>query len=387
MSSNWSCILYERNIVIHSEESDAAFQHFYPLSLLEAYTRSLASKISVPTISSRVPPSETLTKKFIFPPVPRGSEIDTPEPPATPTTNGTNADLTTTDHNGTNGGQESISPATTVPLPLPLSATPTVVAHPNPNPFPFPPWYPESAHFVRQWWPSLPGIPRVSCTVVLLASHDPETHRTRFVLAQHYFRVPLSHANWVHGHGPGETGRSMEAGTDEIHVDGNIEGDVHRELKEDAGVEEARVETTEDETDDDALMRLWYVSTPFEVVCVLDGTEDEDEAGGMSERPRPLVAVDFGHAVWIEYVENEDDRATRPEGDPEAKWLRFVTFPAFGVGDDEDGPRIGAEGDVRTLEIPHELDLDNVETINIDQSQGAVILSVKEGKIFILCYE
>ena len=46
-----------------------------------------------------------------------------------------------------------------------------------------------------------------------------------------------------------------------------------------------------------------------------------------------------------------------------------------------------AEGKVRTLEIPEELDLDSVETINIDQSQGAVILSVKQGKIFILCYE
>ena len=45
------------------------------------------------------------------------------------------------------------------------------------------------------------------------------------------------------------------------------------------------------------------------------------------------------------------------------------------------------EGTVRTLEIPDELDLDTVETINIDQSQGAVIISVKEGKIFILCYE
>jgi hypothetical protein len=45
------------------------------------------------------------------------------------------------------------------------------------------------------------------------------------------------------------------------------------------------------------------------------------------------------------------------------------------------------EAVVRTLEIPEELDLDVVETINIDQSQGAVILSVKDGKIFILRYE
>jgi hypothetical protein len=170
-------------------------------------------------------------------------------------------------------------------------------------------------------------------------------------------------------------------------VNGNTDVHVHPELQERSAVEGADAGRTEDGTSDDALMRLWYVSTPFEVVCVLDGTEDEDEAGGLSERPRPLVAVDFGHAVWIEYVENEDDRAMRPEGDPEAKWLRFVTFPAFGGGDEGDGPRIGTEGEVRTLEIPHELELDNVETINIDQSQGAVILSVKEGKIFILCYE
>jgi len=42
---------------------------------------------------------------------------------------------------------------------------------------------------------------------------------------------------------------------------------------------------------------------------------------------------------------------------------------------------------VRTLQVPDELDLGLVETINIDQSQGAVILSDRDGKIFILCYE
>ncbi len=34
---------------------------------------------------------------------------------------------------------------------------------------------------------------------------------------------------------------------------------------------------------------------------VLDDTEDDDP-DGMTDRPRPLVAVDFGHAVWVEYL-------------------------------------------------------------------------------------
>ena len=48
---------------------------------------------------------------------------------------------------------------------------------------------------------------------------------------------------------------------------------------------------------------------------------------------------------------------------------------------------MAVEGAMRTLDIPEELDLGGVETINIGQSQGAVVLSVKEGKIFIHCYE
>jgi len=157
-----------------------------------------------------------------------------------------------------------------------------------------------------------------------------------------------------------------------------------------------------DEVDNDALMHLWYVSTPFEVVCITEGADEEDpEDGVITERPRPLVAVDFGHAVWIEFVDNEDSRtredldneddSSRPPRDIEEKWLRFVTFPPFGEGlekmgeNDQRWSRAG--GEVRTLEIPDDLDLDAVETINIDQSQGAVILSVKDGKIFILCYE
>ncbi|EDR13695.1 uncharacterized protein LACBIDRAFT_308956 [Laccaria bicolor S238N-H82] len=66
----------------------------------------------------------------------------------------------------------------------------------NNNPFPLPPSYSESAHFVRQWWPSLLNIPRVRSTVVLLAEHDQVSHRLHFVLAQHSFRVPVNHDNY-----------------------------------------------------------------------------------------------------------------------------------------------------------------------------------------------
>lgn len=148
-------------------------------------------------------------------------------------------------------------------------------------------------------------------------------------------------------------------------------------------------------------MHLWYVSKPFEVVRVFDGVEEEDP-DGMNERPRPLVAVDFGHAVWVEYVDTDERRGARTpaeghglEKDP--KRLRFVTFPPFSedlgadvgsaAGDAGVGSRGSVEAEVRTLEIPEELDLATVETINIDQSQGAIILSDKTGRIFILCYE
>ncbi|KAJ3502784.1 hypothetical protein NMY22_g18470 [Coprinellus aureogranulatus] len=156
------------------------------------------------------------------------------------------------------------------------------------------------------------------------------------------------------------------------------------------------------------------------------GREEEDHDPDVQERPRPLVAVDFGHAVWIEYEPDPPSPAPQQpsssqssssspspsfnnstEGDfglggdteleSDAKRLRFVTFPPFKdeaefVAMEEAGtkyvPRPGdLEGKVRTLEVPEELDLGMVETINIDQSQGAVILSDREGKIWILCYE
>lgn len=139
------------------------------------------------------------------------------------------------------------------------------------------------------------------------------------------------------------------------------------------------------------MLKMWYVSKPFDVVCVIDSVyEDADENAPPVERPRPLLAVDFGHAVWLEHETIHVDGA-----EVSNKRLRFVSFPPVDF-DDEDyrkgwdsgkSSERETEGQVRTLEVPEELDMDSVETINIDQSQGAIILSVSEGQIFILCYE
>ncbi|KAG9308575.1 hypothetical protein JVU11DRAFT_11679 [Chiua virens] len=546
ISSNWSCILHEDQIVIHSEEADAAYQHFYPLNILRNFVKLrkpslLAARIhnqdnqtdhhsqqtfsrdELPAISIRLSPMRSISRKFVFPSVQSPSiesvdpdfttaadEESDEEPPVEEQphagssqtielqqesevddndgllddssgsstedderwsqqavadssrskgkgrADGVNEDTVDEYEPGlssrraknkgkmreadaeqdqtatmtqvrSSSASHQVSPDIDHASPsVPPAAPPLVESHSPPtsspaqNPYPFPPWYPESAHFVRQWWPTLPGVPRLSCTVVLLAAHDPNTHRTRFVLAQHYFRVPIvrepstSHSSASNSHTNGDG--------------------------------------------DDEMLHLWYVSTPFEVVCVLDSAGDSDDDEEASERPRPLVAVDFGHAVWIEHAadsgadlsvdagnasfsdsdddgEHDDETlsasmsggagklgsasnttgchhdlprsaasdSTGPQdGDdtsydsrrrPVPKCLRFVTFPPVFTAGDRKAEKPGnacawrEEAVVRTLEIPDELDLDGVETINIDQSQGAVILSVKEGKIFILRYE
>ncbi|KAJ4471445.1 hypothetical protein J3R30DRAFT_3380237 [Lentinula aciculospora] len=402
MSSNWSCILFEKNIVIHCEDSDAAFQHFYPLALLETHSRQLKSKRATPTLSCRVIPFESIVKRFTFP-TPRLHSIRR------------------------NVNVAGVIPITVIDSQTGAIITPMVQSPasmpssfiPNTNPYPFPPWYPESAHFVRQWWPTLPHVPRISCTVVLLASHDPVTHKTRFVLAQHYFRVPMRGADWI---GFAEKGKTGPARRETHGADSDSSKAKGKARARTAENDDEATSTVQDDTaiEDDAL-RLWYVSTPFEVVCLEDPSLEDDDGEGVQERPRPLVAVDFGHAVWIEYFDQDMDPETDVEDDDnprmsagngfeevdleleqhelstelreeqesqEHKRLRFVTFPPFmnnGRVNDAHGGWGGA--DVRTLEIPPELDLHSVETINIDQSQGAIILSVKQGRIFILCYE
>ena len=505
MSSNWSCILHQQHIVIHCEESEAAYQHFYPLSLLRQYMSKLADKDDAPTISCRLPPARTLKKKFIFPPILAYSdseqeqdqdieaEVDT-QPNSPISMNLSPRDLNFEDEDRVASGSIPIVNGDSHPIagpsasiqgmlslvhPFASVSTPSMPSssssstsssntvpqmppsHENPNPYPFPPWYPESAHFVRQWWPSLPNIPRVSCTVVLLASHDQHTHRTRFVLAQHYFRVPLSRKEWeneaenARGRPPpsalsSAASSSSPSGPSAMPVtDGKQSADRKPVIANGKSQNHHQIQPCIEEAEDDALMHLWYVSTPFEVVRVLDSPEEEDD-GTFTERPRPLVAVDFGHAVWIEYVDEEMEDEDAPltgdmddgdlfeeedestvelplpappiagASDSDPKRIRFVTFPPFsedgGTGTSTSTTMSDAEfaskflppppsatlsvwentyrmnnaftrGMVHTLPTPPGLQLGLVETINIDQSQGAIILSDKGGKIWILCYE
>ncbi|KAI0250929.1 hypothetical protein BJV78DRAFT_1347214 [Lactifluus subvellereus] len=335
-TANWSCILCDGSIVIHSEEATFASQHFFPLSVLAQYVYpSNPSSEFVPRMTTRLKATRSISRGFIFPVLPPESYVLPFRQPIV-------------QNNLIAGSRNQIRP---IVLPHVDDPTPATDLNNPPNPWSDQLWYPESAHFVRQWWPTLPSVPRLSCTVVLLAQHHPQTHVTKYVLAQHYFTVPLD--------------------TSETKVDPN-----------------------------DAMMRMWYVSVPFEVVYVSDAGGDEDEdTSEAPARQRPLLAVDFGHAVWLEHVRAADDE----EDEGPYEWgqmrLRFVSFPGvrlegegravrsgIGCGGGSDGT-YQMEGAVRTLVIPKELDLHDVETINIDQSQGAVILSVRQGKIFILCYE
>ncbi|KAG7091429.1 hypothetical protein E1B28_010465 [Marasmius oreades] len=716
ISSNWSCILYANNIVIHCEDSDSAFQHFYPLSHLEGHVQkikrgrgSIPSTSgtphdvgdSMPVISGRLRPWESIVKRFKFSQPPNldktalvrshhtaaptsdsmqevifvnesevvGSAVEPgvdTQSETIPPDSASSSTSVEAGHHFTNSSPSALSAPTvleslshlfwgstynqTTTPPPPTSSVDTSTI----NPFPFPPWYPESAHFVRQWWPSLPafvnshahykrrdrdddgsdddsytryssphsisrshssfgvnagsssgdmsglsgalsptfgpgGVPRVSCTVVLLASHDQLTHRTKFILMQHYFRVPMRGVDWVelrqrgrrlpglaaaaaaaaataamgtgapttsvdlglgdgifsvnnnnntntgtnggpvNGHttngvadanddgSPSASGGNTPvvpppvpatttttggglgfAGNDadfrnvplELYMideppDGSVVMEAYNRDRLLAGLDtppSSAVPTAEDEPghsssrrrkrrgsakgkekeveEEEDPMNIWYVAEPFEVVCVLDsptsddeedndvpdgdgpGSDDDGDDNGVGpggpggfgagvggalgenegghERPRPLVAVDFGHAVWIEYVPDEEQphhegkraghehEVGNEENEPVFNWttvrherasngigsesdpkrLRFVTFPPYVDIYDHDREIIQQTmGEVRTLEVPPELDLNNVETINIDQSQGAVILSVKSGQIFILCYE
>ena len=74
----------------------------------------------------------------------------------------------------------------------------------------------------------------------------------------------------------------------------------------------------------DAMIRMWYVSVSFEVVCV---TVQAD--GDAPPRQRPLLAVDFGHAAWLEHDENP---------------FRFVSFPGVKLEDEGHTVRGGTGG-------------------------------------------
>ncbi|KAI9508014.1 hypothetical protein F5148DRAFT_980552 [Russula earlei] len=334
-SSKWACILCDGSIVIHSEEATLACQHFFPLSVLSQHvTVSNPSPSFVPRMTTRLEPTRSICRDFIFSVLPPESYASPFRQPIF--------------HNTLILGTDNQIP----PIIVPQEEDSTLPTHVNnpPHPWSYQLWYPEYVDFVRQWWPTLPSIPRLRSSAVLFSQRHPHTNVTKYVLAQHYFTVPLSASN-------AETDAS------------------------------------------DATMRMWYVSVPFEVVCVPEQVMDDDLPAEAPPRQRPLFAVDFGHAVWLEHVRAADEEEEEDLYERGQMRLRFVSFPGvrlegeghavqsgIGGGGGPDGT-FEMEGTVRTLAIPEELDLHEVDAINLDQSQGVVTLSVRQGKMFILCYE
>lgn len=95
----------------------------------------------------------------------------------------------------------------------------------------------------------------------------------------------------------------------------------------------------------------------------------------------PLVAVDFGLAVWLEYVNFRTDEIK----------IRYAVFPSVDVDratDSFDGmSNENGEGvAIHTLETPPEIDLRKVCHIGLDQAQGTIILGMRHSQVYILKY-
>ena len=213
-----------------------------------------------------------------------------------------------------------------------------------------PKWYPDSVHYVRQWWPSMPGVPSLCSAVTLVMAEDVQGP-LRFVLTQHYFEAGLPGGDPASTKGPPESLRKTYP--------------------------------------------MSYVSIPFAIACTSTRNEqavgdEEDEEGDFTQVP--LIATDFGHAVWIEHLTRVDPAQPDDLGAAQryfsiGRRLRFVTFPPVSsMWAREHDSRID-ELTVRTLDAPEGLNLNIVNNICLDQSQGTVTLSVTDGKIFVLYYE
>ncbi|EIN06615.1 hypothetical protein PUNSTDRAFT_121768 [Punctularia strigosozonata HHB-11173 SS5] len=400
MSPNWSCILSGDRMVMHVEDTSAVTQYVYTLPTLREHVQSVPSAFShAPKISTTLAPIFSMRKRLHYLPLPREPTLSAPATSGGAVLTQTESGNLTVTHSpfATDRAASSVhavhQPAVITLVPDPdagwvmqiTAATPTTpVPPPTPAPVlthhqvtdqgqaltamvpsyanPFPPdiWSTESAHFVRQWWPTLPGVPRLSCTVLLLATHDPVTHTNQYTLAQHYFEVPMEDPPKADALRHARKGGGERFDPGEVY---ECEGGIW----------------------------VWYLREPFELVCIQDDLGPEEELDVFA-RTRPLIAVDFCHAAWVEYV---DPPPILPEGaDPdmpvpedERKRLRMVTFPPVGHEGEWGGRKEDARGTVKTLEVPDELDLSTVETINLDQSQGSVILSTRGGRIFILNYD
>lgn len=229
-----------------------------------------------------------------------------------------------------------------------------------------PMWFPDSVHYVRQWWPALPGIPSL-CNAVTLLLSDEDQSPLRYVITQHYFEAGLPVSN-------------------------------------------ARIANDESDTpaygtpeDDERKLAMTYVSRPFAISFTSTSSTNEQqvEADDDDITEVPLIATDFGHAVWLEDVYTQQpvkvplvDQVEGVQQDREEtiyryleKRLRFVTFPPISSMWASADSAKSTELSPHTLPTPKGLKLEEVNNICLDQSQGTVTLSVKDGKIYILYYE
>ncbi|KAH8110519.1 hypothetical protein DFH11DRAFT_1708782 [Phellopilus nigrolimitatus] len=341
----WSCIGYDpENVVIHAEElqeeeEDRGFQFFYPYSFLQS-------------LGSLHPP--TSMRPSLVPP-------------------------------------------------------PRAIVHPfKRNHHPFGRYASQSAHFVRQWWPTLPhaeGIRRRSCTIILLTKRVPDpdpddpaelppdqpppgTHL--FTIAQHYFSVPLrtEQLRWWYVREPFEIVcfphvlpggapafvQENAAVMEDPAIGAFAElaaADVYAGTGVDAGVTgnaDVPAADTANVANDAPAPEHGPDAQP----------EDEFIEDGDGVHVIPLIAVDFGCAVWLEYVHFGSDD----------KRLRFVTFPPVDADRTAEGfGYLSNDTDVRTLDVPPEIDLSKVCHIGIDQAQGTIILGLCTGFVYIMRYE
>ena len=264
---------------------------------------------------------------------------------------------------------------------------------PNTNIRPFSEYETQSAHFVRQWWPSLPvleNMKRSSCAILLLSfvvpgeheldehmqlqnapgfEHPPGTHLC--TIAQHYFSIPAEQdqLRWWYvresfeiRNAPVEVGELAEQALPGAAVGGQNDGFV-------IVVANAQAQANNNNNEGGG-----GGAAQDGVGAVLDqGIWQQEEE--LDHHHSPLIAVDFGCATWIEYVNSKTDELR----------LRFVMFP--GVEVDRNSPSFDPfVSEVRTLDVPEELDLRLACHIGLDQSQGTIILGLTDGSVFVLHY-
>lgn len=338
-----SCIGYDpEHVVIHAEEETRVTQYFYPYSFLRAYTTS-------------TPPS-------------------------------------------------ALDP----PLVRPMQTTEVPFLHTE-NPFSGK-YITQSAHFVRQWWPLLPDTQRLtrrSCTTFLQAMSvphpspedpapgpdDPPPGTHLFTIAQHYFSVPLANEKprWWYMSEPVEIvcyPQLLEFDALTFPMEEVIlPFDIPLNLP---NVFEAALLDAEDGVPFDFQGAPWNVEQaaagPHAAeVMQAGGAEFDPDLGAhialqqlaAHGRAFPLVAVDFGRAVWLEYKSFNSNEMR----------LRYINFPPVDVDRSKEGfSGLSSPGDIHTLEVPPELDLKMVCHIGLDQAQGTITLGMRSSTVHVLRY-